>query len=220
MRSRLCAPAKPHRALAPPVGKPRVARSVRSPRQSLNTHERRAKIRTQLSNSTANASKSPKNFSRNTIAPGRATPAIPRRRSGRMISAPTISKRVYAQAEAAQTPVSLYMHLPFCESLCLFCACNVVITKDHSVAPPYLDTLEARNRARQPLRLPRALRRAISLGRRHAHVSDARADGRAVRLRRRAIYLRAGRGNRHRSRSARHHRCSISKRCAGWASIA
>ena len=36
----------------------------------------------------------------------------------------------------------MYMHLPFCESLCLFCACNVVITKDHSVAPPYLATLK------------------------------------------------------------------------------
>jgi oxygen-independent coproporphyrinogen III oxidase len=51
-------------------------------------------------------------------------------------------ERVYANAEAASTPVSLYMHLPFCESLCLFCACNVVITKDHSVAPPYLATLK------------------------------------------------------------------------------
>jgi oxygen-independent coproporphyrinogen-3 oxidase len=48
----------------------------------------------------------------------------------------------FAQADAAQSPVSLYMHLPFCESLCLFCACNVVITKDHSVAPPYLATLK------------------------------------------------------------------------------
>ncbi|HXC30894.1 MAG TPA: oxygen-independent coproporphyrinogen III oxidase [Verrucomicrobiae bacterium] len=48
----------------------------------------------------------------------------------------------YATANAASTPVSLYMHLPFCESLCLFCACNVVITKDHSVAPPYIEILE------------------------------------------------------------------------------
>jgi oxygen-independent coproporphyrinogen-3 oxidase len=48
----------------------------------------------------------------------------------------------FAQADAAQSPVSLYMHLPFCESLCLFCACNVVITKDHRVAPPYLATLK------------------------------------------------------------------------------
>jgi oxygen-independent coproporphyrinogen III oxidase len=50
--------------------------------------------------------------------------------------------RACAEAEASRTPVSLYMHLPFCESLCLFCACNVVITKDHSVAPPYLTTLK------------------------------------------------------------------------------
>jgi oxygen-independent coproporphyrinogen III oxidase len=45
-------------------------------------------------------------------------------------------------ADAAATPVSIYMHLPFCESLCLFCACNVVITKDASVVPPYLLTLK------------------------------------------------------------------------------
>ncbi len=51
-------------------------------------------------------------------------------------------EQYYATADAARTPVSLYMHLPFCESLCLFCACNVVITKDHSVAPPYIETLE------------------------------------------------------------------------------
>jgi oxygen-independent coproporphyrinogen III oxidase len=50
--------------------------------------------------------------------------------------------RACEEAEASRTPVSLYMHLPFCESLCLFCACNVVITKDHSVAPPYLTTLK------------------------------------------------------------------------------
>ncbi len=51
-------------------------------------------------------------------------------------------EKVYAQAESARAPISLYMHLPFCESLCLFCACNVVITKDHSQAPPYLTTLK------------------------------------------------------------------------------
>src|SRR5260370_14796549 len=51
-------------------------------------------------------------------------------------------EQFYASVNAAHTPASLYMHLPFCESLCLFCACNVVITKDHSVAPPYIETLE------------------------------------------------------------------------------
>src|SRR3974377_1616791 len=45
-------------------------------------------------------------------------------------------------AEQKRSPVSLYMHLPFCESLCLFCACNVVIQKDKSVASPYLSVLK------------------------------------------------------------------------------
>jgi oxygen-independent coproporphyrinogen-3 oxidase len=51
-------------------------------------------------------------------------------------------ERVFAEAEDAKTPVSLYMHIPFCESLCLFCACNVVIQKDQRVAPPYLQVLK------------------------------------------------------------------------------
>jgi len=48
----------------------------------------------------------------------------------------------FAKAEALATPLSLYMHLPFCESLCLFCACNVSIQKDKSVAIPYLAALK------------------------------------------------------------------------------
>ncbi|MFZ0583725.1 MAG: oxygen-independent coproporphyrinogen III oxidase [Candidatus Acidiferrales bacterium] len=48
----------------------------------------------------------------------------------------------YARAESAATPVSLYMHIPFCESLCLFCACTVSIQKDKKVAIPYLDALK------------------------------------------------------------------------------
>ena len=45
-------------------------------------------------------------------------------------------------AETHRSPVSLYMHLPFCESLCLFCACNVIIRKDKSGTPPYLSILK------------------------------------------------------------------------------
>ena len=51
-------------------------------------------------------------------------------------------ENVFGEAESAKTPVSLYMHIPFCESLCLFCACNVVIQKNKDVAPPYLDVLK------------------------------------------------------------------------------
>jgi oxygen-independent coproporphyrinogen-3 oxidase len=39
-------------------------------------------------------------------------------------------------------PLSLYMHLPFCDHLCLFCGCNVVISKNHEVLIPYLAKLE------------------------------------------------------------------------------
>lgn len=38
--------------------------------------------------------------------------------------------------------LSLYFHLPFCESLCYFCACNKIITKDHSRTTEYLRYLE------------------------------------------------------------------------------
>ena len=39
-------------------------------------------------------------------------------------------------------PLSIYMHLPFCERLCLFCGCNVIIKKNHDIALPYLETLK------------------------------------------------------------------------------
>src|SRR5216683_5937024 len=55
---------------------------------------------------------------------------------------PVDLEAVHAGAEAAKTPVSLYMHLPFCESLCLFCACNVIIQKDKHVSIPYFDVLK------------------------------------------------------------------------------
>jgi oxygen-independent coproporphyrinogen-3 oxidase len=55
---------------------------------------------------------------------------------------PADLERVHEEAERARSPVSLYMHIPFCESLCLFCACNVIIQKDKRVAPPYLEVLK------------------------------------------------------------------------------
>ena len=48
----------------------------------------------------------------------------------------------FAMADERATPVSLYMHIPFCESLCLFCACNVSIQKNKDVAIPYLAALK------------------------------------------------------------------------------
>jgi oxygen-independent coproporphyrinogen III oxidase len=39
---------------------------------------------------------------------------------------------------AMTLPLSLYVHIPFCESLCYYCACNKVITKHHERAAEYL----------------------------------------------------------------------------------
>ena len=44
---------------------------------------------------------------------------------------------------AAMTlPLSVYVHIPFCESLCYYCACNKIITKHHGRADEYLRYLE------------------------------------------------------------------------------
>jgi len=41
-------------------------------------------------------------------------------------------------AAAMVLPLSLYVHIPFCESLCYYCACNKIITKQHDRATEYL----------------------------------------------------------------------------------
>lgn len=38
-------------------------------------------------------------------------------------------------------PLSLYIHLPFCENICYYCACNKVVTRDRTVVRKYLDHL-------------------------------------------------------------------------------
>ena len=38
-------------------------------------------------------------------------------------------------------PISLYVHLPFCQNICYYCACNKVVTRDSSAARTYLDYL-------------------------------------------------------------------------------
>jgi len=45
-------------------------------------------------------------------------------------------------ARSNNPPLSIYIHLPFCESLCYFCACNKIITKDHERVAEYLRYLD------------------------------------------------------------------------------
>ena len=53
----------------------------------------------------------------------------------------------YAQAleqrkgQGSALPLSVYVHIPFCESLCYYCACNKIITKHHARGAQYLEYL-------------------------------------------------------------------------------
>jgi oxygen-independent coproporphyrinogen-3 oxidase len=49
----------------------------------------------------------------------------------------TLAQRFNDEGARPQ-PLSLYVHIPFCDSLCYYCACNKVITKHHSRAAEYL----------------------------------------------------------------------------------
>ena len=46
-----------------------------------------------------------------------------------------------AKSNAAGGPLSLYFHIPFCDTVCFYCACNKVITKNRAHAVPYLESL-------------------------------------------------------------------------------
>lgn len=51
-------------------------------------------------------------------------------------------RRLDEAASAPHEPLSLYIHLPFCEERCSFCGCTVVITRKREVAEHYLTFLE------------------------------------------------------------------------------
>ena len=91
-------------------------------------------------------------------APALATPGLLARydRPGpRYTSYPTavefhagVTDTVYierlAQADAqANEPLSVYMHLPFCQERCAYCGCNVVITKHRDTTEEYLEAILA-----------------------------------------------------------------------------
>ncbi|MBK1699865.1 oxygen-independent coproporphyrinogen III oxidase [Thiococcus pfennigii] len=56
---------------------------------------------------------------------------------------PGFTADTYAEAcrnsNASGRALSLYFHIPFCDTVCFYCACNKIATKDRSLAQPYLE---------------------------------------------------------------------------------
>lgn len=69
-------------------------------------------------------------------------PAIPFWQESKIHSSDWLNvvKRTFDETNETQG-ICLYIHLPYCESLCTYCACNTRITKNHSVEESYISTV-------------------------------------------------------------------------------
>ena len=52
-----------------------------------------------------------------------------------------LARRASGATVGGRPPLSIYVHIPFCESVCYGCACNKIITRHHGRAADYLDVL-------------------------------------------------------------------------------
>jgi oxygen-independent coproporphyrinogen-3 oxidase len=50
-------------------------------------------------------------------------------------------REIARETNASGRPLSLYFHIPFCNTVCFYCGCNKVVTKDRARAGPYLQRL-------------------------------------------------------------------------------
>ena len=86
---------------------------------------------------------------------------------------PEVAAKIGAGA-AVGRGLSLYFHIPFCESLCWYCGCTTVITTQREKGALYLRLSGQGNGADERPHQSQAQSGAIALGRRHADVSVAR----------------------------------------------
>jgi oxygen-independent coproporphyrinogen III oxidase len=64
----------------------------------------------------------------------------------------TLKKSIQrSNTEMIPKALSLYVHIPYCDTICYYCACNKIITKDHSVTKGYLSLLDKEMQMLSPL---------------------------------------------------------------------
>lgn len=80
------------------------------------------------------------------------------------VSALDLDAALAADNRSATEPLSLYFHLPFCETRCWFCGCNTVITRRRASATEYLGDLEREMRLTAARMNPRRPVTQIHLG--------------------------------------------------------
>lgn len=68
-------------------------------------------------------------------------PTVPYWKNDGLSSEEWISTLHRNRLEFPTNELSVYVHLPFCESLCTFCGCHKRITKNHAVEQPYIDSV-------------------------------------------------------------------------------
>ncbi len=68
-------------------------------------------------------------------------PTVPFWKNDALSSAEWMATIQRNRKEFPTNDLSVYVHLPFCESLCTFCGCHKRITKNHSLEQPYIDAV-------------------------------------------------------------------------------
>jgi len=56
---------------------------------------------------------------------------------------PEVFEEAIIRSNQSDRPLSLYVHIPFCESQCYYCGCNVIISPEHGIETQYLNRLKA-----------------------------------------------------------------------------
>ncbi len=54
---------------------------------------------------------------------------------------PEVYRNNALESNASGVPLSLYVHIPFCRSLCYYCGCNKIVTRNQARVAGYLDSL-------------------------------------------------------------------------------